>query len=112
MSATMARQGCRAQLEQSDIRLGLNMAIMPKEKISCTAIEETQQQIKEPPAKVRKEKKQGVVFPGHNKGNPVMERHPAMVRENQMDGCHHCQNGTAKNSQTRWGRKGTGAPPP
>jgi hypothetical protein len=31
MSATMARQGGRVQLEQSDMRLALNMAKMAKE---------------------------------------------------------------------------------
>ena len=35
-----------------------------------------------------------------------------MVRDNQMDGCLPCQNGTAMNSQTRWRCKGTAAPPP
>ena len=35
-----------------------------------------------------------------------------MLRQNQKSGCLSCQNGTAKNLQTRWRRKGTGAPPP
>ena len=35
-----------------------------------------------------------------------------MLRHNQTPGCLPCQNGTAKNPQTRWRRKGTGAPPP
>jgi hypothetical protein len=34
MSASMARQGGRVQLEQSDMRLALNMAKMAKEGIS------------------------------------------------------------------------------
>jgi len=41
-----------------------------------------------------------------------MGRHPAMLREKQTDGCLPCQNGTALSPQTRWRRKGTGAPPP
>jgi len=41
MSATMARQGARVQLEQSDIRLALNMAKMAKEDFSRTTIEES-----------------------------------------------------------------------
>jgi len=44
--------------------------------------------------------------------NAAIERHPAMVREKQTDGCLHCQHGTAKNPQTRWKRKETGALPP
>jgi hypothetical protein len=35
-----------------------------------------------------------------------------MLRHNQTSGCFPCQNGTTKNPQTRWRRKGTGAPPP
>jgi len=41
-----------------------------------------------------------------------MERHPAMLREIQTDGCLPCQHGIAQNPQTRWRCKGTGAPPP
>jgi hypothetical protein len=112
MSATMARQGGRVQLEQSDMRLALNMAKMAKGGISRAAIEETQQLIKKPRAEVREKKKRGVEFPGHNKVKAAIERHPAMVRENQTDGCLPCQNGTAKNPETRWRRKGKRAPPP
>ena len=42
MSATMARQGGRVQLEQSDMHLALNMGRMAKEGFSCAAIDETQ----------------------------------------------------------------------
>jgi len=65
MSATMARQGGRLQLEQSDMRLALNMAKMAKEGFSRAAIEETKYLIKKPCAEVREEKKRGVEFPGH-----------------------------------------------
>jgi hypothetical protein len=90
MSATMARQGGRVQLEQSDMRLALNMAKMAKGGISRAAIEETQQLIKKPRAEVREEKKRGVEFPGHNKVKAAIEIHPAMVCENQTDGCLPC----------------------
>jgi len=112
MSATMARQGGRVQLEQSDMRLALNMAKMAKEGFSRTTIEEKKYLIKKPRAKVREEKKRGVEFPGHKKVKAAIQRHPAMLRQNQTSGCLPCQNGTAKNSQTRWTRKETGAPPP
>jgi hypothetical protein len=112
MSATMARQGGRVQLEQSDTRLALNRAKMAKGAFSCAAVEETQQLIIKPRAEVREEKKRGVVFPGHKKVKATMERHPAMVYKNHMAGCHPCQNGTAMNPQTRWRRKGTTAPRP
>jgi hypothetical protein len=112
MSATMARQGGRVQLEQSDMRLAFNMAKMAKEGFSRTAIEETKYLIKKPHAKVREEKMRGVEFPGHKKVKAAIQRHPAMLRHNQTPGCLPCQNGTAKNPQTRWRRKGTGAPPP
>jgi len=42
MSATMARQGGWVQLEQSNMRLVLNMAKMAKGGILRAAIEETQ----------------------------------------------------------------------
>jgi len=112
MSATMGRQGGQVQLEQSDMRLALNMAKMAKGGFSRAAIEETQFQIKKPRAKVWKKKKRGVEFPGHTYVTAVMERHPAMLRENHTDSCLPCQNGTAPNPQTRCRRNGTGAPPP
>ena len=51
------------------------------------------------------------MFPGHNKVKAAIERHLAMVQDNQMDGGLHCQIGTAKNPQTHWTSKSTGAPP-
>jgi hypothetical protein len=112
MSATMARQGGQVQLEQSDMHLVLNVAKMAKGGCSRAAIEHTQYVIKKPRAEVREEKKRGVEFLGHKKVKAAMERHPAMIRQNQSDCCLPCQNGTAKHPQTRWKRKGTGAPPP
>jgi len=47
MSATMARQGGRVQLEQSDMRLALNMTKMANGGFSSAAIEEMQFLIKE-----------------------------------------------------------------
>jgi len=112
MSATMARQGGRVQLEQSDMHLALNMAKMAKEGFLRAAIEETKYLIKKPRAEVREEKKRGVEYPGHKMVKALIQRHPAMLRHNQTPGWLPCQNGTAKNLQTRWRRKGTGAPPP
>jgi hypothetical protein len=112
LSATIARQGGRVQLELSDMHVGLNMAKMAKEGFSCTTIEETKYLIEKPCANVQEEKKRGVEFPGHEKVMAGIKRHPAMIRQNHMSGCVPCQNGTAKNLQTRWGRKGTEAPPP
>jgi len=112
MSATMARQGGRVQVEQSDMHLALNMAKMAKEGFSRAAIEETKYLIKKPRAEVREEKKRGVECPGHKEVKAAKQRHPAMLRHNQTPGCLPCQNGTTKNPQTGWRRKGTGAPPP
>jgi len=111
MSATMARQGGRVQLEQSDMRLALNMAKMAKGGFLRAAIEEMQHLMKKPRAEVQEEKKWGVEFPGHRKVKDAIEQHPAMVYENHTDSCLPCQNGTAKNPWTCWRRKGTGAPP-
>ena len=107
----MARQGHRVQLEQSDMRLALNMGRIAKEGISRAAIEETKYLIKKPCAEVRDEKKRAVEFPGHKQVKAAIQRHPAMLRQNQKSGCLPCQNGTTKKPQTRWTRKGTGAPP-
>jgi len=52
MSATMARQGGRVQLDQSYMRLALNMTKMAKGAFSRAAIEEIQQLIKKPGIKV------------------------------------------------------------
>jgi len=66
MSATMARQGGRVQLEQSDMRLALNLAKLAKQGFSRAAIEEQKYHLKKQSAKVREENKWGVEFPGHN----------------------------------------------
>jgi len=111
MSATMARQGGQEQLEQSHMRLALNMAKIANQGFSCTVIEEKINFIKKPRAEVPEQKKRGVEFPGHNKVKAAIQRHPVMLRQNQSSGCPPCQNGTAKNPQTRWRRTATGAPP-
>jgi len=52
MSANMARAGGRVQLEQSDMRLALNMTKMANGWLSHTTREETQHLIKNPHATV------------------------------------------------------------
>jgi len=108
----MVRQRGWVQLEQSNMRLALITAKMPKGGFSCAAIGETQFLIMKPRAEVREEKKQGAELPGYNNVKIAMEIHPAMLQENLMDGCLPCQNGAAQDPQTRWRPKGTGAPPP
>jgi hypothetical protein len=93
------------------MRVALNMANTAKGGFSHARVEETQQLIKKPSAEVREEQKRGVEFPGHKKVKAIMERHPAMVYKNHTAGSLPCQNGTAKNPQTRWRRKGSAAPP-
>ena len=104
MSATMARHVGREQLEQSDMHLALNMAKMAKGGVWHATIEETQLIIKTPRADVQVGTNRGVKFPGHNIVRAAMERHPAMLRENQTDGCLPCPNGIGQNPQTRWRR--------
>jgi len=82
MSATMATQGGRVQLEQCDMHLALNMAKMAKWGFSRAAMAETELLIKKPPAEVREEKKPRVKSPGHKNVKAAMDRHPAMLREN------------------------------
>jgi len=87
MSANMARRGGRVKLEQSDMHLALNVAKMANEGFLHTSFEETLQLIKKQHPEVREEKMCGVVYSGHNRVKAAIESHPAMVRENQTDGC-------------------------
>jgi hypothetical protein len=64
MSATMARQGGPVQLEQSDMHLVLNMAIMAKESFSRAAIKETKYLIKKPRAEIRERRNWVLSFLG------------------------------------------------
>jgi len=111
MSATTAKQGGWVQLEQCDMRLALNMTKTSKGGFLHAAIEETQFLIKKPGVEVREEKMWGVEFPWHKMVKAAMKTHPAMIRENQMDGCLSCLNGTAYNLQKGRRRNGMGAPP-
>jgi len=52
MSATMAEQGGRVQLEQSDMHLALNTAKIAQGGISRAAMEETQILMQRPRAEV------------------------------------------------------------
>jgi hypothetical protein len=112
MFATIARQGGRVQLEQSDMCLALNMAKMAKEGFSCTAILEKTYLIKRPHAEVRNEMKLGVEVPWHKEVKAAIQRHQAILHQNQKSGCLPSHTGTVKNPLTGWRRKGTGAPPP
>ena len=85
---------------------------MPIGGFSRAAIGETQFLIKRARAEVWDEKNRAVEFPGHQDLKAAMERHPAMLRENQTDGCLSYPNGTAQNRQACWRRKGTDAPAP
>jgi hypothetical protein len=82
IAATMARLGGRVQLEQSDIRLALNMGKMAKEGFSHYAIKETKYLIKNPHAKIPEEKMRGVEFTGHKKVKAAIQRDPAMLHHN------------------------------
>jgi hypothetical protein len=100
MSAIMSRQGGWVQLEQSDMRLVLNVAKMPKEGFSQAAIEETKYLIQKQRAEVRQEKKRGIEFPGLTQVKVAIQRHPAMLCQNHTPSYLPWQNGTAKNPQT------------
>jgi hypothetical protein len=90
----------------------MNMANMAKGGFSRAAIEEMQQSITKPLTEVRQQTKWGFQFPGHKMVKAAIERHLWILSKNHMDSCLPCQNGTAKNSQTHWSRRGTGTPPP
>jgi hypothetical protein len=94
------------------MRLALNMTKMAKEGFLRAAIEEAKYLIETPHSNVQEEKQRGVQFPWHKKMKAAIQRHPAMLRQNEMSGCLSCQNVNAKNPQTHWTRKATSAPPP
>jgi len=91
MSDTMTRQGGRVQLDQSTMCLALNRAQMAEGWLLCVAINDTHCLIKKPHANVREQKMWGGDFPAHRKVKVAMERHPAMVRDNETDVCLPCQ---------------------
>jgi hypothetical protein len=111
MSATMARQGGQVQLEQSVMRLALNMAKMAKEGFLRAAKEETKYLIKKPRCEAREERKRGAEIDGHKTVMAAIQRHPALLCQIHTSGGLTCQNGTAKNPQTHRRRTGSGAPP-
>jgi hypothetical protein len=112
MSATMASQGGRVQLEQSDMGLALNMTTMAKEGFLRATIEETKYLITNQPAGFRDEKQWVIECSGHKMVKAAIQRHLAMLCQNQMAGCLACPNGTSKNLPIYWRRKGTGSAPP
>jgi len=75
MSATMARQGGRVQLEQSDMHLASNVAEMPNGGYLRAAPEKMQYVTKKPCADVREEKKWGVKCPWPRIVKVAIERH-------------------------------------
>ena len=85
---------------------------MAKEGFLRAAIEETKYLTKKICAQVLEEKTRGVQFPGHKTVKAAIQRHPAMLYQNQTSGCLSYKYRTVKNPQTRLTRKGTGAPPP
>jgi len=111
MSATIARQGCRVQLKQSDMCPVLNMAKMTNGGILRAAVEEMQYVIKKPHAEVRTKNTRGIEFTGHIRLKAAIVRQPAMVCQIQTDGFFPCQHGGAKNPLIHWRCKGTDAPP-
>jgi len=112
MSATLARQGGRIQLEQSNMLLAWNMAKLGDGGFLYTAMEEIQYLITRPHGEAQEVRKGGVKSPGHGEMKSATEKHPPMVCENQIDSCLLYENGTAKNTQTQWRGNRTGAPPP
>jgi len=111
MSATMARQEDRVQLEQSDMCLALRRATMAKGGFSCAAIEESQYLMKTPRTMVQEGMMRRVHFPGHRNVNTGIDRHLAMLHQNYTDSYLPGQISPTEHPQTGLMRMGTGAPP-
>jgi hypothetical protein len=73
------------------MRLALNMAKLYKAGFSRAAMEETQQLIMKPHAEFREENKLCLKFHAHINVKAAIDRHPAMVREHQIQGFLPCQ---------------------
>jgi hypothetical protein len=112
MSATMARQAGHVQVEQSDMCLALNMSNKAKGGLLHAVMELMQYLITKSRTEVRDEKSWGVKFPEHTKVMAAIDRHVAMLCQNQMDGCLSCPNGCIMNPLIRWRHRGIGVPAP
>jgi hypothetical protein len=88
------------------------MAKKSKGGLSCAALKGTDQLIKKPRAEDWEKPKQSVEFGRHEILMAEMEKHLAMICENQMDSCIPSHNGTAKKPRSRWRRKGPSASTP
>jgi hypothetical protein len=97
MSITMARHGGQILLDQSDMRLSLNMAKLAQDRNLHSTIEEARYLIEKAHTEASDETMCGVMFCGLTKVNAVMERHCDMLLQNHMEGCHSCQLCTANN---------------
>ena len=80
------------------MHLALNMTAMANGGFIDVTREKMQYVIKIPYADVQEERKLRIVFPVHRNVNTAIERHPAMVCENQMHGCIPCQICTPKDA--------------
>jgi len=100
MAATMAMQGDRVQLGQSDTCPASTMAKNAKGGFFCAEMKETQCPIKKPHAELRETKMWGVQFPGHENKRAAIERDQAILHQNHTAKWIPSPNGTAKNRQT------------
>jgi hypothetical protein len=82
----MARQRGRLQLEESDMRLTMNMGKMANGLCSRATIEKTEHLVQTPHAAVREEKKRGVEFSAHQMVKAAIERHSARLLQNHTPG--------------------------
>jgi hypothetical protein len=73
--------------------LAMNMAKMAQGRFSRVAIEDTHYLIKNTLAEAREETKRGVEISGYKKIMAVMERFPAIIRQNHMAVCLPYQHG-------------------
>jgi hypothetical protein len=104
VAATMCKHAGRVQLEQSDLRLTMNIMDKSVNGLSSANVDETLDIIRKPRAELREEKRRGVEFKGHKNVKSVMKVHPAMNKRNELEGCLTCQNNVPHNPATRWKR--------
>ena len=105
-TADLAWQASRVTIEQTDMRLVRNHQRKNKQGLMDENVREIFKIIKKPRAEQRAEKAWGLRFEGEKKVKHSQDPHPANVVENQPPGCLECQDGIARNPETRWSRGG------
>ena len=105
-TADLVRQVGRVTIEQTDMKLVKNHERKTKEGLTAENVGEIVKIIRMPRAEQRAEKAWGLRFECEKNVKHSQDPHQANIIENQPPGCLECQDGIARNPETRWRRGG------